>query len=194
MKLRNRLAVLVACLAAAVSGQSLAAEHSMGAPVIVDGMILQPVYLQPVHMAPMLPGMSAESADSHLEIDIHADKNNPQGFEPGAWIPYLTVSYQIRKLGGNWSTFGTLMAMTSSERPRWRARATAASIWPKPAERAAQISAPRGVARIPPGRRSKRARPSAPSALATCWLTAPGLTRSSVAAARSAPMLAAPKT
>ena len=121
MKLRNRLAVLVACLAAAVSGQSLAAEHSMGAPVIVDGMILHPVYLQPVHMAPMLPGMSAESADSHLEIDIHADKNNPQGFEPGAWIPYLTVSYQIRKLGGNWSTFGTLMAMTSSDGPHYGA-------------------------------------------------------------------------
>jgi uncharacterized protein involved in high-affinity Fe2+ transport len=43
-------------------------------------------------MAPVLPGMDAASADAHLEIDIHADKNNPQGFEPGAWIPYLTVS------------------------------------------------------------------------------------------------------
>ncbi len=122
MKLHNRLALpVVACCAALMAGQALAAEQSMGAPVVLDGMILHPIYLQPVHMAPMLPGMDAAKSDAHLEIDIHADKNNPQGFEPGSWIPYLTVSYQIQKLGSGWSTFGTLMAMTASDGPHYGA-------------------------------------------------------------------------
>ncbi len=105
------------CLAA----PAMAGEHSMGEPTVVDGMILHPVYLQPVEMAPMLPGMNGPQFDAHLEIDIHADKNNPQGFEPGAWIPYLTVSYQIRKDGTDWSTFGTLMAMQASDGPHYGA-------------------------------------------------------------------------
>jgi uncharacterized protein involved in high-affinity Fe2+ transport len=121
MTSNNQIAGLIACLVAIPAASASAAEHSMGNPVVVAGMILRPVYLQPVHMAPMLPGMDAASADAHLEIDIHADKNNPQGFEPGAWLPYLTVSYQIQKLDSKWSTFGTLMAMTASDGPHYGA-------------------------------------------------------------------------
>lgn len=98
-----------------------AREHSMGPPKVVDGLILHPAYLQPVHMAPVLPGLNGAAFDAHLEIDIHADKNNPQGFAPGAWIPYLTVSYQIEKLGTHWSTFGTLMVMTANDGPHYGA-------------------------------------------------------------------------
>lgn len=98
-----------------------AAEHGIGKPVVTDGLILRPVYLQPVHMAPMLSGMNASRYDAHLEIDIHADKNNPQGFDPGAWIPYLTVSYEIRKKGSDWTNFGTLMAMTANDGPHYGA-------------------------------------------------------------------------
>lgn len=119
MKLHNRLAVLAACLAAAAS-PAFAAEQSMGAPVVANGLILHPVYLQPVHMAPMLPGMD-EKTDAHLEIDIKADKNNPQGYEPGSWVPYLTVSYMIQKLGSTWTAFGTLMAMEANDGPHYGA-------------------------------------------------------------------------
>lgn len=121
MKLHNLSAVLIVCLAAFVAVPALAAEQSMGKPVVVNGMILHPVYLQPVHMAPMLPGMDAAKADAHLEIDIRADRNNPQGYEPGSWIPYLTVSYLIQKLGSTWSTFGTLMAMEANDGPHYGA-------------------------------------------------------------------------
>ena len=98
---------------------AFAAEHSIGDPVVVDGMILHPVYLQPVHMAPMLPGMDKGPFDAHLELDIHADKDNKQGFNPGSWIPYLTVSYLIQKEGSNWSTFGTMMAMAANDGPHY---------------------------------------------------------------------------
>ena len=70
-------------------------------------------------MAPMLPGMDKGPFDAHLEVDIHADKDNKQGFNPGAWVPYLTVSYQIVKEGSDWSTFGTMMAMSANDGPHY---------------------------------------------------------------------------
>lgn len=108
-------------LAAIAAAPVYAREHSIGQPVVTDGLILRPVYLQPVHMAPALPGINNGPFDAHLEIDVHADKNNPQGFAPGAWVPYLTVSYQVEKLGTHWSTFGTMMAMTASDGPHYGA-------------------------------------------------------------------------
>jgi len=119
--MRIRIVCLVLGLLASVTPPAFAREHSIGNPVVVDGLILHPVYLQPVHMAPVLPGMDGAKFDAHLEIDVHADKNNPQGFDPGAWIPYLTVSYEIKKMGGDWSTFGTLLAMTAADGPHYGA-------------------------------------------------------------------------
>jgi len=108
------------CLIAAAA-PAFAREHSIGKPVVEDGLILHPVYLQPVHMAPALPGLNQGDFDAHLEIDIHADKNNAQGFQPGAWIPYLTVSYELTKQGSDWSTFGTMMAMSANDGPHYGA-------------------------------------------------------------------------
>ena len=34
-------------------------------------------------------------------------------------IPYLTVTYQLQKLGGDWSTLGTMMAMTANDGPHY---------------------------------------------------------------------------
>lgn len=119
--MRTLLALAVLALMALPIHSALAGEHSMGRPVVVDGLILHPVYLQPVHMAPVLPGMNGTQFDAHLEVDIHADKNNAQGFAPGAWVPYLTVSYEIQKLGTAWSTFGTLMVMTANDGPHYGA-------------------------------------------------------------------------
>lgn len=103
-----------------VAAPALAREHGIGDPVVTDGLILRPVYLQPVHMAPMLPGMDAKGAsDAHLELDVHADKNNGHGFDPGAWVPYLTVSYMITKKDSDWSTFGTMKAMVANDGPHY---------------------------------------------------------------------------
>jgi uncharacterized protein involved in high-affinity Fe2+ transport len=100
----------------------LAAEHDIGdKPIHKNGMMIGAVYLQPVHMAPKLPGMNGALADVHLEADIHADKNNPQGFEAGAWIPYLTVTYRVTKKDSDWGTFGHFMLMVADDGPHYGA-------------------------------------------------------------------------
>jgi len=82
-----------------------------------DGMEIAAVYIQPVTMAPMLPGMGP--GDIHLEADIKALADNPNGFSEGAWIPYLTVSYTITKKGTDWRTQGTFMPMVASDGPHY---------------------------------------------------------------------------
>ena len=82
-----------------------------------NGMEIAAVYIQPVTMAPMLPGMG--SGDIHLEADIKALANNPNGFPEGAWIPYLTVSNTISKQGSDWQTTGTFMPMIASDGPHY---------------------------------------------------------------------------
>lgn len=119
--MRKTFLGLIAGFAAIAASQAFASEIGIGKPIVTDGLILRPVYLQSVHMAPALPGMAEGNFDAHLELDIHADKNNPQGFEPGAWIPYLTVSYSLRKIGGDWSAQGSLMPMTANDGPHYGA-------------------------------------------------------------------------
>jgi periplasmic iron binding protein len=82
-----------------------------------NGLEIAAVYIQPVTMEPMLPGMG--SGDIHLEADIHALKDNPNGFEEGAWVPYLTISYNITKKGSDWQTTGTFMPMVAADGPHY---------------------------------------------------------------------------
>jgi len=117
--MRKILATCVAAGLLAVAGPAMAREHGIGDPVVAHGLILHAVYLQPVHMAPTMPGMDQGNYDAHLELDVHADKDNGQGFPPGSWIPYLTVSYQISKQDSDWSTFGTMMAMSANDGPHY---------------------------------------------------------------------------
>lgn len=100
-----------------------AAETSLGKPIVKDHMILHAAYLQPVSMAPEIPGPASDPAhaDVHLEADIHAGKDEPHGFQPGDWIPYLTVAYRLTKKGGDWRAFGTFMPMTASDGPHYGA-------------------------------------------------------------------------
>ena len=99
---------------------ALAAEVPIGQPVRRDGMDIGAVYLQAVTMAPMLPGMQAP-ADIHLEADIHAVKDNKNGFGPGDWIPYLGVTYRIIKEGSAWTSFGAFMPMVANDGPHYGA-------------------------------------------------------------------------
>ena len=78
------------------------------------------VYLQPVMMEPMLPGMH-EPADVHLEADIHAVKDNKNGFGPGDWVPYLGITYRISKEGSPWVGSGAFMPMVASDGPHYGA-------------------------------------------------------------------------
>lgn len=98
------------------STTSQAADVKIGS-VEHSGMQITAVYIQPVTMEPMLPGMGP--ADIHLEADIKALKNNPNGFPEGAWIPYLTISYVITKKGSDWKAMGTFMPMAASDGPHY---------------------------------------------------------------------------
>jgi uncharacterized protein involved in high-affinity Fe2+ transport len=108
-------AVLAAALAA---GGARAAETRIGQDVEKNHMEIGAVYLQPVEMEPM-DHDSHGPADIHLEADIHATKDNPNGFGPGDWIPYLTISYTLSKPGTDWKGSGTMMAMVANDGPHY---------------------------------------------------------------------------
>ena len=105
-------------LAAALPAQ--AAEIRIGKAFEKNGMEIGAVYLQSVVMAPMLPGMKAQT-DVHIEADIHAMQGNKNGFGPGDWIPYLGITYRIAKAGSTWTNFGPFMPMVASDGPHYGA-------------------------------------------------------------------------
>ena len=113
---------IVISLAGLSAGAAQAAEFPIGKAVERNGMEIGAVYLQPVVMAPMLPGMGmAAHADIHLEADIRALKDNPNGFGPGEWVPYLGIVYRLQKLGSEWGGFGAFMPMVASDGPHYGA-------------------------------------------------------------------------
>jgi len=80
---------------------------------------LSGVYFQPVDMT---GGYHHEDYDCHLELDISALENG-LGYGTGDWVPYLTVSYEVRK-NDNPSTVvssGTFMPMAASDGPHYGA-------------------------------------------------------------------------
>jgi uncharacterized protein involved in high-affinity Fe2+ transport len=108
-------AVLVATLAGVAQGK----EYPIGKPTTENGMEVAAVYLQPIEMDP--PGMmrAAAQSDIHLEADIHAVKDNPNGFPEGDWMPYFLVRYQLSKADGGQVIKGELMPMVANDGPHY---------------------------------------------------------------------------
>ena len=104
---------LLACTAAN------AIEYPIGTPQQRYGMELIAVYLQPVTMEPDGMMRKTEESDLHLELDIHAMGNNPNGFPEGAWIPYLVVRYEVTKIGSNQKAAGDFMPMVANDGPHY---------------------------------------------------------------------------
>ncbi|GAA5259341.1 iron transporter [Proteus sp. MB838] len=102
-----------------------ALEYPVGQPIIKNGMEIQGVYLQPITMDTeeghhAMKHLPADKADIHLEADIHAVEDNPNGFAEGDWIPYLTVEYTVTKLDApEKKQQGTFMAMVASDDPHY---------------------------------------------------------------------------
>ncbi|KZE25284.1 hypothetical protein EV683_11242 [Crenobacter luteus] len=96
-----------------------AAEYPIGKPQIKNGLEVGAVYLQPVKMDPEGMMRKAELSDIHLEADIHAVKNNPNGFAEGDWVPYLLVKYEVEKVGSGKKIAGDMMAMVASDGPHY---------------------------------------------------------------------------
>lgn len=100
-------------------GAALAAEYPIGKPQLVGGLEVAAVYLQPIEMEP--PGMmrAAAESDIHLEADIHALADNPNGFGKGQWVPYLMVEFELTKVDSGDVISGRLMPMVASDGPHY---------------------------------------------------------------------------
>ena len=106
-------------LAATLSAPALAIEYPIGVPQQRAGMEIAAVYLQPVEMEPEGHMRKASESDIHLEADIRALANNPNGFEEGAWIPYLVVKFEVTKIGSDYKVAGEFMPMVANDGPHY---------------------------------------------------------------------------
>lgn len=98
---------------------SSAEEFYVGEPVVKNDLQLVPHYLEGIQMDRMPKGMSRNPKAIHLEIDVHATKDEKHGFHEDEWMPYLTIHYRIEKVGGKFKTEGQLFAMTSADGPHY---------------------------------------------------------------------------
>jgi periplasmic iron binding protein len=104
---------------AGLSATSGAVEYPIGQPQQRSGMEIGAVYLQPIDMEPEGMMHKASESDVHMEADIHALANNPNGFEEGAWMPYLRVTYEISKAGSDRKISGDFMPMVANDGPHY---------------------------------------------------------------------------
>src|SRR5258708_5733023 len=80
-----------------------------------EGMQLVPNYLTGIEMDRHPPGMSMDPKAIHVEIDVHATKDEKHGFAEDAWIPYLTINTTIEKVGAKYKESKVLAAMTAGD-------------------------------------------------------------------------------
>ncbi len=116
MRILTGLALASAAFGFATSASAL--EYPIGEPVFGGGMEVAAVYLQPIEMEPAGMMLAADKADIHLEADIHATKDNVNGFANGDWMPSLDISYELTKDGKSVSK-GPLMSMVASDGPHF---------------------------------------------------------------------------
>ncbi len=102
-----------------VAGAATAVEYPIGVPEQRYGMEIAAVYLQPIRMEPEGMMRSAEESDVHIEADIRALDINPNGFEEGAWVPYLHVKYEVTKKDSGETISGDFMPMVANDGPHY---------------------------------------------------------------------------
>jgi uncharacterized protein involved in high-affinity Fe2+ transport len=122
--LRSSLALVVLVAGAVSLGSGAQAKETpIGPHVTQNGIEVGAVYLQPIEMDPPDMMRAAAASDIHLEADIHAAKDNRNGFAEGDWVPSLTVSFEITKLEGEAATgpkvTGSLMPMVANDGPHY---------------------------------------------------------------------------
>ena len=113
------LAMVGTIAAVTLAATAHAGEYPIGRPQQRYGMEITAVYLQPVLMEPDGMMRKPEDSDVHLEADIKALANNPNGFPDGAWIPYLTIKYEITKQGSGEKINGDFMPMVANDGPHY---------------------------------------------------------------------------
>jgi uncharacterized protein involved in high-affinity Fe2+ transport len=115
----DRFTGVCAVALALFSIPAFALEYPIGTPQQRFGMEISAVYLQPVEMEPAGMMAKASASDIHIEADIRALANNPNGFAEGDFIPYLLVKYDIAKVGTDKTIHGVFMPMTAQDGPHY---------------------------------------------------------------------------
>jgi len=114
------IAVAALCAGLAFSAASaFAAEYYIGEPVVKEGIELVPNYLTGIEMDRHPPGMSMDPKAIHVEIDVHATKDEKHGSPEGAWIPYLTITTTVEKVGAKYKEAKVLAPMTAADGPHY---------------------------------------------------------------------------
>ncbi|KAB2847572.1 MAG: hypothetical protein F9K44_13095 [Hyphomicrobiaceae bacterium] len=116
--MKSWLATLCA-VAALFSVAALAKEIPIGNKQTMAGMEIGVVYLQPIEMEPAGMMRDAKDSDIHLEVDLKATKDNPNGLATGDWVPYLVLSYELSKVGETLTQKGALMPMVANDGPHY---------------------------------------------------------------------------
>jgi uncharacterized protein involved in high-affinity Fe2+ transport len=101
------------------SAPALALEYPIGKPQIRAGIEVTAVYLQPISMEPAGMMRSVRDSDIHLEADVKAQSDNPNGFPDGTFVPYLDLHYEIVKEGSGEPIRGELMPMVANDGPHY---------------------------------------------------------------------------
>lgn len=98
---------------------AFAKEYPIGEPQQCAGMEVGAVYLQPIEMDP--PGLMRPTRDSdvHMEADISALEDNRHGFQEGSFVPYLSISYSVQRLGSPTRIEGEFHAMVANDGPHY---------------------------------------------------------------------------
>jgi len=119
--LRRASAMLASALVVILGSiaPAFALEYPIGKPQIRAGMEVSAVYLQPVSMEPTGMMRSARDSDIHLEADVKAQSDNPNGFPDGTFVPYLDVHYELTKEGSGQPIRGALMPMVANDGPHY---------------------------------------------------------------------------
>lgn len=89
-------------------------EYPIGDEVLKNHMRIAAVWLPPIAMEGM-PAISAGGDVIHLEADIHATEENPNGFARDEFVPYLKVHYTIAGGGGELIHEGELLPMIARD-------------------------------------------------------------------------------
>jgi hypothetical protein len=117
--MRNGVFAAAAAAAMIFATGAGAKEYPIGQKQEVGGMEIGAVYLQPIEMDPPAIMRPAKDSDVHLEADIHAAKDNKNGFAEGDWVPYLGVAFELTKLDDNQSLKGEFMPMVANDGPHY---------------------------------------------------------------------------
>lgn len=81
-------------------GPAAGGERPIGDPVVKNHIQVAAVYLAAVAMDGSDPGSVGGSELIHLEADVKATEDNPNGFAKDEFVPYLKVAYEIVPAAG----------------------------------------------------------------------------------------------